>query len=384
MNEFSRMNRKNVIWLCLTVAAALAAGSVLLYFYVDGVWQDPFANFCVRIFRMLFKMDRSSAVHLYYRIFQDNKTYWVLAGFVVLLLLCMYLSMSRFNRYFRQTSAGVDQLLGDSAQEIRLPDELDFMERKLNTVKQTLERRARESAEAERRKNDLVMYLAHDIKTPLTSVVGYLSLLDEAREMPAELREKYINITLEKACRLEELIDEFFEITRFNLQSIPLTLENLDIPYLLLQMKEEFYPMLEPGGRSVALKADEGLRLVGDGDKLARVFNNILKNAVAYSDEGSEIRINAHRVGEQVEISFANQGRGIPQEELDRVFEKFYRLDGARSSNTGGAGLGLAIAKEIVSAHGGSVTAGSNEGRTVFSVILPSGGPPGKKEMKMS
>ena len=78
------MNRKNVIWLCLTVAAALAAGSVLLYFYVDGVWQDPFANFCVRIFRMLFKMDRSSAVHLYYRIFQDNKTYWVLAGFVVL------------------------------------------------------------------------------------------------------------------------------------------------------------------------------------------------------------------------------------------------------------------------------------------------------------
>lgn len=216
-----------------------------------------------------------------------------------------------------------------------------------------------------------MVYLAHDIKTPLTSVIGYLSLLEEAPDMPAEQKAKYVRITLEKAYRLEHLIDEFFEIARFNLQTIVLDTAEINLPYMLLQMAEDFYPMLAPGGRKAVVDAEDGLTLWGDADKLARVFNNILKNAIAYSDENSTIRIAARRQGDMVAITFENRGCTIPASKLSTIFEKFYRLDSARPSGTGGAGLGLAIAKEIVAAHGGTITAESSEGRTVFTVMLP-------------
>lgn len=375
MNEFGRLNQKNILWILFALMLSLAVGGFFLFFFVDGLWQDPFANFCVDIFRRLFGLDRPSAVQLYDRIFRQHKIYWVASGFGLLLIFCLYLSLNRFNRYFRQTTLGVDRLLTEDGRKIDLPPELEFMEKKLNTVKATLERRARETAEAESRKNELVMYLAHDIRTPLTSVVGYLSLLDEARSMPQELREKYIRITLEKAERLEELIEEFFEITRFHQQGLSLNLAPLDLSYLLLQIKEEFYPMLEPGRLSVSLETESGLFLVGDGDKLARVFNNILKNAVAYSRPESEIKIRARSREKEIEICFINQGEEIPEKELSRIFEKFYRLDNARSTNTGGAGLGLAIAREIVAAHGGRIQAASDEEDTRFIVTLPAAGP---------
>ena len=122
----------------------------------------------------------------------------------------------------------------------------------------------KDAREAEQRKNDLVVYLAHDIRTPLTSVIGYLELLKEAPDLPLEQRAKYLSITLDKAYRLEQLINEFFEITRFNLQSIPLNRENIRLSYMLMQMAEEFYPILTPGGKSVRLDVPEDLILPGD------------------------------------------------------------------------------------------------------------------------
>ncbi len=245
------------------------------------------------------------------------------------------------------------------------------METKLNKIKGTLERQKWDAQEAEQRKNDLVVYLAHDIKTPLTSVIGYLSLLDEAPDMPPEQRAKYVGITLEKAYRLEQLIDEFFEITRFNLQSIVLNKGKINLSFMLNQVADEFYPMLEPEGKKAVVDAPDGLTLWGDADKLARVFNNILKNAAAYSYRGSIIRISARQEDQSVIIVFANQGDPIPSAKLETIFDQFFRLDASRSTNSGGAGLGLAIAKKIVTAHGGNITATSNEERTVFTVTLP-------------
>lgn len=139
------------------------------------------------------------------------------------------------------------------------------------------------------RKNDLIAYLAHDLKTPLTSVIGYLSLLKEAPDMPREQEARYTNIALEKAMRLESLINEFFEITRYNLHEIILEEEQFDLGYMLMQMAEEFYPVLEPRGKSVTIHPTEDLLITADPDKLARVFNNILKNAAAYSYDNTEI-----------------------------------------------------------------------------------------------
>lgn len=221
------------------------------------------------------------------------------------------------------------------------------------------------------RKNDLIAYLAHDLKTPLTSVVGYLSLLEEAPDMPPEQKAKYVRITLDKALRLEKLINELFEITRYNLHEIVLETEAIDLSYMLAQLTDEFYPVLRDHGNTVRLEAEAGLTVTADPDKLARVFNNILKNAVAYSYPDTPIEIRARRQDSVVRISFSNSGRTIPQQKITMLFDKFYRLDDARSSGTGGSGLGLAIAKEIVAAHHGTITASSENQVTTFLVELP-------------
>jgi len=294
--------------------------------------------------------------------------------FVVILIFLVILfrfSISWFTKYFDEISAGMDKLAEESDDEITLSPELDFMENKFNQIKNNLEKQKKAALDAEQRKNDLVVYLAHDIKTPLTSVIGYLSLLDEAPDMPPEQKAKYVGITLEKAYRLEQLINEFFEITRFNLQTIVLNKEKINLLFMLQQMADEFYPMLTPQGKQVSVNVPDGLTLWGDADKLARVFNNILKNAVAYSYENSVIDISAKQLDKNIVISFTNQGNPIPQAKLETIFEKFYRLDSARSTNTGGAGLGLAIAQEIITAHGGTISVESNPENTTFTVKLP-------------
>lgn len=220
-------------------------------------------------------------------------------------------------------------------------------------------------------KNDLISYLAHDLKTPMTSVIGYLSLLEEAPEMPDSQKEKCVHIALDKAFRLEGLINEFFEITRYNLHEVVLNKRPIDLGYMLSQMADEFYPVLQKNGNCIRLEAPEGLTVSVDANKLARVFNNILKNAVAYSDPGTPIEITAQSRGEAVRIQVTNHGLTIPRHKLSSIFEKFYRLDEARGTNLGGAGLGLAIAKEIVTAHGGTIQAESEDGLTTFTVELP-------------
>lgn len=221
------------------------------------------------------------------------------------------------------------------------------------------------------KKNDLIAYLAHDLKTPLTSVVGYLSLLEEAQDMPTEQKAKYVHIALEKALRLEQLINEFFEITRYNLHEIMLEKETIDLSYMLMQMCDEFYPVLMEHGNTIDIQAEDALTVVADADKLARVFNNILKNAIAYSDRDTAIIITAAQMDHTIQVTFTNRGRTIPKQKLQSIFEKFYRLDNSRSSNTGGAGLGLAIAKEIITLHGGTISAQSENQMTTFMVELP-------------
>jgi len=186
-----------------------------------------------------------------------------------------------------------------------------------------------------------------------------------------EQKSKYVHIALDKAQRLEKLINEFFEITRYNLQQIVLEKENIDLYYMLVQMTDEFYPVLSAHENTIKLVANEDLTIYGDSIKLARVFNNILKNAITYSEPGTEIIIRAKAIDTTVKITFCNRGKTIPALKLDAIFEKFFRLDETRATNTGGAGLGLAIAKEIVALHGGSITAESEDEVISFSVYLP-------------
>jgi len=351
--------------LLITVAAAVTVN--LLRYILRGQIGDRIVRFLVNVFHF----NNSEAQTIYQLVFRNNMEMILFVVILIFLVILFRFSISWFTKYFDEISAGMDKLAEESDDEITLSPELDFMENKLNQIKNNLEKQKKAALDAEQRKNDLVVYLAHDIKTPLTSVIGYLSLLDEAPDMPPEQKAKYVGITLEKAYRLEQLINEFFEITRFNLQTIVLNKEKINLLFMLQQMADEFYPMLTPQGKQVSVNVPDGLTLWGDADKLARVFNNILKNAIAYSYENSVIDISAKQQDKNIVITFTNQGNPIPQAKLETIFEKFYRLDSARSTNTGGAGLGLAIAQEIVTAHDGIISVESNPENTTFTVKLP-------------
>ncbi len=256
---------------------------------------------------------------------------------------------------------------------IELSEPLKNMEKQMNQIKMAVLLSQQAVREAESKKNELVMYLAHDIRTPLTSVIGYLSLLEEAPDMPTPQKAKYIGTALKNGQRLEKLINEFFEITRYNTQQIKLTKENVDLYYMLVQLVDEFYPVLSVKGNSATLHADENLTVYADSEKLARVFNNILKNAVQYSYPHTEIIISAKTDNENLVITFENHGQTIPPDQLPSIFEKFNRLDEARKSDTGGTGtgLGLSIAEEIVHLHGGEISVQSENDKVTFTVSLP-------------
>jgi len=367
-NDYTKLKRKVFLQMLLIVFAATIT-AISLRFLIQKYFSV--GDLIVRFFMNMFHMRDSDALFVYDILVRKNIN--VITFFVIMIFLVILLnfSISRLTKYFDELIIGMDQLVEESGDEINLSPELDFMEKKLNQIKNNLEKQKRAAREAEQRKNDLVVYLAHDLKTPLTSVIGYLSLLDEAPDMPPEQKAKYVGIALEKAYRLEQLINEFFEITRFNLQTIVLNKEKINLQLMLEQMADEFYPILHPKQKQISVHVPDGLNLWGDRDKLARVFNNILKNAIAYSYENSIIDVSAQLQDKNIVITFTNQGNPIPREKLETIFEKFFRLDTSRSTNTGGSGLGLAIAKEIVNAHGGHIFAQSHGEKTIFTVVLP-------------
>ena len=282
-----------------------------------------------------------------------------------------YYFISKPLRYLDEVVVATEQLVVPSNEPIVLPNEMFYAENELNRVREKALDNARTVKEAEQRKNDLVMYLAHDLKTPLSSVIGYLTLLRDEQQISAELRERYLSISLEKAERLEDLINEFFEIARFNLSNISLEYGKVNLTRMLEQITYEFKPMLVNKHLNCELNAPQDIMVSCDINKMQRVFDNLLRNAVNYSYEGTNIKVFAELFNNYVCVKVINEGNTIPKEKLDRIFEQFFRLDTARNSSSGGAGLGLAIAKEIVELHHGTITADSANGITCFEVVIP-------------
>ena len=268
------------------------------------------------------------------------------------------------------------QLATPGEEPIRLSADLQPAEDELNLLREQALRAAYVAREAEQRKNDLIVYLAHDLKTPLTSVIGYLTLLRDEPQISPELRARYTSIALDKAERLEDLVNEFFDITRFNLTHLELEKQPVDLALMLRQVASEFEPQFGEKGLTCRLALPDRLEYDCDPDKLSRVFDNLLRNAYHYSFPDTAVDISARREEGEIVLTFSNAGRTIPPEKLGRIFEQFFRLDSSRASRTGGAGLGLAIAKEIVVLHGGTISAQSENNHITFTVRLPAPGTP--------
>lgn len=370
-NNYRKLKFSILLQTVLVTAITVLVGGFLLNYVIDGVYNDSFAKGFVSVLVEL-HVKEQTAINLYWRLIGDNKTFFMIVGFLLLFALFFYVALSKMTKYLDQVGDGIENIISDSNEPVHLITELKPIEIRLNEIKATLRRQELESIESEQKKNDLVLFLAHDLKTPLTSVVAYLTMLDGHPDMNPEEREKYIHIALEKSMRLGDLINEFFDITRYNLQNIELEPVEINLSLMLEQLADELYGVLQEKSLSCEVEVEENLEVYGDPDKLARVFDNILRNAIAYCYANTKILIGAKQKGQDVEITFTNEGDKIPGTMLQTIFEKFYRVDGSRSSGTGGAGLGLAIAKEIVELHGGRVMAKSDDLKTQFIVTLPS------------
>lgn len=353
-----------------TAVMMLIAGLIVFFVY-RIFFQGRFANVVVGFLENFVYGDYEAALDAYQQIFRNNMGLLLVITIALVFLMVLRVYLSSFTRYFNEINRGIDALIEENAGDISLSPELAATEKKINNIKHTLEQRKLAAEAAEQRKNDLVVYLAHDLKTPLTSVIGYLTLLRDENQISEELREKYLSISLEKAERLEDLINEFFEITRFNLSGITLEYSRVNFTRLLEQLVYEFQPMLSEKNLKCVLQIAPDTMIRCDVDKMQRVLDNLLRNAVNYSFEDTEIYITAVQKEHKISIRFRNRGNTISKEKLERIFEQFYRLDTARSSRSGGAGLGLAIAKEIITLHGGTITAKSEDEIIDFEVTIP-------------
>ena len=369
-NNYRKLKFSILLQTVLVTALTVLVGGFILNYLIDGIYNDTFAEMFVE-FLMSMNMKEKTAINLYWKLIGNNKYFFIIVGFLLLFALFYYAALSKMMKYVDQIGDGIENILAESTEPIHLITELKPIEIRLNEIKATLKRQELEAEEGEKKKSDLVLFLAHDLKTPLTSVVAYLTMLESHPDMPVEERAKYTHISLEKAVRLGELINEFFDITRYNFQDIELEAVEINLSFMLEQLADELYGVLQEKRLACEVDVEENLVVYGDPDKLARVFDNILRNAIAYCYENTKIRIEARMKERDVEIVFVNQGDKIPGAMLQTIFEKFYRVDGSRSSGTGGAGLGLAIAKEIVELHGGRIRAKSDDIRTQFIVELP-------------
>lgn len=369
-NDYRKLKLTVMLQAVFIAAVTILVGGLIQEYFIDGVYNDSFANVFLKVMDFL-HVQEDVAISLYWKWIGHNKPFFLLIGFLLLFALFLYFVLRNVEKYLVQVEDGIENIISESTEPVELIAELKPIEQKMNQIKETLRRQEKEAQELKRKKNDMLLFLAHDLKTPLTSVVAYLTMLEEHPEMSEEERARYTHISLEKAIRLGELIGEFFEITKYNLQDVSWEPVSLNLSMMLEQIADELYGVLKEKNLCCTVETEENVVIEADPDKLVRVFDNILRNAIVYCGENTEILIRCFTTENHVKIIFENEGQTIPEEMLEKIFDKFYRADASRSSRTGGAGLGLAIAKQIVDLHGGDICAESEEGKTRFIVTLP-------------
>ncbi|PFD99111.1 vancomycin resistance histidine kinase VanS [Bacillus cereus] len=295
--------------------------------------------------------------------------------FLILLSILFFFFLTKpYLKYFDEISNGIHYLAnGDFTNKVPISsnDEFGDIAREINIASEKLKEAVERGDFAESSKDQLVVNLAHDLRTPLTSVLGYLDLILKDENLTREQIKRFSTIAFMKSQRLESLIDELFEITRMNYGMLKLDKKIINISEMLIQLDEELYPLLEKHHLEARLNVDPHLYINGDGNLLARVFENLLTNAVRYGNTGQFVDMNGYIEDGDVVVQIVNYGDSIPEEELPYLFDMFYTGDKARTEQKNSTGLGLFIAKNIVEQHNGTISAESNVIRTIFEVRLP-------------
>ena len=299
--------------------------------------------------------------------------FFVLFG-IVLFTAIFYLLQRRSFSYIQKLSDAMRAIAeGNLNTYVQVEDDNEFsdMASNLNYMIKELNALMERERESERTKNELITNIAHDLRTPLTSIIGYLELISKSKNLTEETRINYTEVAYTKAKKLQKLIEDLFGFTKLNYGKIALNLSKVDLVKLLTQLMDEFYPSFANNNLAYSLKSNlNSVIITADPNLLARLFENLIGNAIKYGAEGKEINVKIAASASKVKVSVINYGKVIPEDEIGLIFEKFYRLEQSRSSKTGGTGLGLAIAKNIVELHGGTIEVKSDLEGTHFIVSL--------------
>ena len=224
----------------------------------------------------------------------------------------------------------------------------------------------------EKSKDELITNVSHDIRTPLTSIIGYLGLIEDGQyQNPDELL-KYTSIAYNKAKQMKSLVEDLFEYSKVRQPSVPVNTVSFDMVQLLEQLAADFELEAKKKNIQILVETQEPhLIMDGDTEKLVRVFNNLITNAFKYGTDADKILIEIEKTKNEAVVTVRNNGKEIPREALDQLFDRFYRVDESRSQEISGTGLGLAIAQNIINLHGGYIYAQSNKEWTSFIIHLP-------------
>ncbi|WP_273381163.1 HAMP domain-containing sensor histidine kinase [Symbiobacterium thermophilum] len=312
----------------------------------------------------------------------DTVGVWpIVFAVAVVLSFTWYILLSQpMIRYLEALSRAMDEVARGNY-DVTVPprgrDELGQLGENLVSMSRQIKASLQRERQANQARYELITAVSHDLRTPLTSVLGYLQLIDEDRYRDEVELRYYVDMAYEKAKQLKRLIDQLFEFTRTSHGGIVLRPVPINPAELLEQVAEAFVPALQEAGMEYRLRLpDERATVLADPDLLVRVLENLISNAIRYGREGKvvELELEVRRVERAVLLRVANRGNPIPSHQLDRIFDSFYRGEVSRSGRTGGAGLGLAIVRNIVTLHGGTVRAINETDRTVFEVRLPAAG----------
>lgn len=299
----------------------------------------------------------------------------ILAGIGSVIFLVLFFLMSdQIIRYLREITSGLQQIAGGKLEHriaVRSSDELGEVAYNINQMSRTISESLEEERLAEKTKNDLITGVSHDLRTPLTSILGFLELIVNGRYKDEDELRGYAGIAYDKSLSLKRLIDDLFEFTRLN-GGMPLQLAELDLNDFCNQLMEEFVPSLEAAGMEGRVcPSPQPLRIMADGNRLVRAYENLITNAIRYGKAGRIVLIRLREDNGEAVAEVVNYGEPIPEQDMPFLFERFYRGDPSRSKETGGTGLGLPIVRTIAELHSGTVTVRSSREETVFETRFP-------------
>lgn len=351
------LNRLLVLRILLACSTSIVIMGALAYF-TRSFLDDQFARTEDLIYLYIFR---------FLEIFQ--LVFYVIAIVFTLLIFSSWIVRPLVEEMAKVVRTYID--IENDLPEIDLPKSMQPLQEELEHINKDIMLWKQAAKEAERKKDELVVYLAHDIRTPLSSTLGYLSLLEDCAYLSDQQQERFVQVALKKAQTIQSLVDELFEITRYNLSQIELHKEKVDIFLLLQQLIEELQPDMNEKKIHLQFTQVGTSYAFIDAKNIARAFENIIVNAIRYSPRNETISIALEEKNNVLFATFQNSGVEVDTTELDRLFEKFYRSDSARQTSTGGSGLGLAIAKNIIEAHKGSIHASTKDKTILFTIQLP-------------